>query len=225
MDGVEAMNQIAVVSIGYGSSEMLTEESKRIVLGTETLILRTKRHPIVQYLELHEKSYETLDSFYENSDSFDMLNRNAAEFIIQKLQSANVCYCVNDPLNDSIVSQLKALLHATEQIIIVPGISYAQVCLSACCALGGARIYSAEEFLQKPVSPSENLLITELHSRECAGECKLHLLEYMPEETTVKFVSGIESNGKTKVQDILLYEMDRIKKYDHLCAVYIPAVS
>ena len=67
------------------------------------------------------------------------------------------------------------------------------------------------------------MLITEIDKAELAGDVKLWLSELYPEEMKIAFFAPSEKFPR-KVQLIPLYEMDRQKKFDHTCCIYVPAV-
>ena len=136
-----------------------------------------------------------------------------------------LCYCVSDPAFDGTVFALERLKPNHAALRILPGVGLGERCLALVeRRQGGARIYAAEEFLQSRVSPEEPLLLCEVHSRVCAGACKLRLAALMPETMTVSFLTGDPETGELERKDILLTELDRQPAYDHLTAVYVPPV-
>ena len=220
------MNRLTIVTLGTGAEMFLTRGAEKALKEAQRVVLRTGRHPMKRFLEAEGIAYETLDVLYDQYEDFDLFNKAAASKLLAMCKDAPVCYAVSDAAFDTTVSAIQQQKPAGADVIILPGVSHAQRCLSMLEShQEGLRLYTASSFLTARVSPNEDLLLTELHSRECAGDCKLKLLELMPEEMEITFFTGNEETGDMTSKTILLYELDRQKQYDHLTALYVPGVS
>ena len=219
------MHQLTIATLGTGGEMFLTRGVERALREAQRVVLRTARHPMAQFLTSEGIAFETLDALYESCEDFDLFNQQAAKTMLSLCKETSVCYAVSDASFDTTVAAIQQLKPSSAKVVLLPGVSHAERCLSLLDNHADAlRLYTAEAFLPARVSPQEDLLLLEVHSRECAGECKLKLLELMPEEMTVTFITGNEQTGELKSKKIALYEMDRQKGYDHLTAVYVPAV-
>ena len=219
------MQQLTIVTLGTGGEMFLTRGVERALRQAQRVVLRTERHPMAAFLKAEGIAYESLDALYDACEDFDQFNRRAAQHVLSMCRETPVCYAVSDASFDTTVAAIRREKPATARVEILPGVSHAERCLSLLDSHADAlRLYTAEAFLPARVSPQEDLLLVEVHSRECAGECKLKLLELMPEDMQVVFITGNEQTGELKKQKIALYEMDRQKTYDHLTAVYVPSV-
>lgn len=219
------MERLTVVTLGTGAEMFLTRGAERALKEAACVVLRTGRHPMKRFLEAEGIAYETLDALYDACEDFDAFNAAAAERLWTLCRETPVCYAVSDAAFDTTVAQLQRVKPKGAKVEVLPGVSHAQRCLALMEQhQEGLRLYSAEAFLDTRVSPCEDLLLTELHSRECAGECKLRLLELMPEEMEIAFFVGNEETGELTKKTIPLYELDRQKQYDHLTAVYVGGV-
>ena len=217
---------LTIVTLGTGNEMFLTRGVEKALRNAGQVVLRTERHPMVQFLQSEKIAYESLDAFYDECDDFDVFNRAAAVRLLSMAKEKDVCYAVSDASFDTTVSAIQRLKPRDAQVVVIPGVSHAERCLSLIENHRDAlRLYAAETFLPSRVSPEEDLLLVELHSRECAGECKLKLMELMPEEEEIIFISGNEKTGELKQSKIALYELDRQKHYDHLTAAFIPGVE
>ena len=204
----------------------LTRGVEKALRNAGQVVLRTERHPMVQFLQSENIAYESLDALYDECDDFDVFNRAAAVKLLSMAKESDVCYAVSDASFDTTVAAIQRLKPRDAQVVVIPGVSHAERCLSLIENHRDAlRLYAAETFLPSRVSPEEDLLLVELHSRECAGECKLKLMELMPEEEEIVFISGNEKTGELKQNKIALYELDRQKHYDHLTAAFVPGVE
>ena len=220
------MATLTIVSLGSGGEEFLTRGTDRLLHEAKQLVLRTERHPMAEYLRSEGIQFETLDSLYEDCDDFDMFNKAAAVQLLTLLKQGDVCYAVSDAAFDYTVFTLQRLKPRETDVRILPGVSIAERCLALVdrdsCAV---RILTASEFGSYRLTPQEPLLLCEMHSRECAGDCKLKLMQLMPEEMTVSLITGDEKTGELRREDISLTELDRQPHYDHLTAVYVPGVD
>lgn len=220
------MGKITIITLGSGDERYLTKEGDAVLRCGHRVVLRTQRHPIAAYLRREGVAFETLDSLYEECETFDAFNQAAAAALLADAKDGDLCYGVSDPAFDGTVFALERLKPQDVALGIIPGAGLAERCLALVNRQqGGVRIYAAEEFLQSRVSPEEPLLLCELHSKVCAGECKLRLTALMPEDMTVSLLTGDPETGELARRDIPLLELDRQAVYDHLTAVYVPPVS
>lgn len=220
------VERLTIVSLGTGAELFLTRGAEHALREAKKLVLRTERHPMKSFLEKNHIAFETLDGLYDECEDFDAFNQAAAVKLLALCQESPVCYAVSDASFDTTVAAIQRLKPRGAEVVILPGVSHAERCMALVEAHQDAvRLYTASSFLHARVSPQEDLLLMELHSRECAGDCKLKLLDLLPEETSVVFITGNEKNGELKKNCIPLYELDRQKAYDHLTAAYVPCVA
>lgn len=219
------MAVLSVVSLGTGSAEYLTRGGEAALRSAKQVVLRTGRSPIAAFLTEQGLSFETLDSLYEQCEDFDAFHQAAAVTLFSRLKEGDLCYVVGDAAFDGTVFALQKLKPREMELRIVPGVSLADCCLSLVKRQGGhVRILSACELEDSRLLPDEPLLLCELYSRECAGDCKLKLMELLPDELPVTLLTGREEDGSLQAKEIPLMELDRQPSYDHLSAVYIPEV-
>ncbi len=219
------MERLTIVTLGTGGEFFLTRGVERALREARSVVLRTGRHPMASFLQKEALAFDTLDSLYDECEDFDTFNRAAAVKLLSLCEKNPVCYAVSDAAFDSTVSTLQRLKPRGADVLVLPGVSHADRCLAMLeTASASIRLYAASEFLGARVSPEEPLLLMELHSRECAGECKLKLMELLPEEVGVILFRGDEQTGTLEKTELPLYELDRQPAYDHLTAVYVPAV-
>ncbi len=220
------MNKLTVVTLGTGGEAYVTRGAERALRQAERVVLRTGRHPLAGFLQKEGVAFETLDSLYEECGDFDTFNRAAAVLLLSLCEKGPVCYAVSDAAFDNTVMTLERLKPREADVEVLPGVSHADRCLAALSLRSPSiRLFAASEFREARVSPAEPLLLCELHSRECAGDCKLRLMELLPEEAQVIFFSGNGETGELEKRPIPLLELDRQEAYDHLSAAYVPAAA
>ena len=218
------MKKVTVIPLGTGNERLMTLEAVECLRSAKRLVLRTERHPITAFLQREGIAYTSLDSLYEECEDFEVFNRVIAVRLMEMSAVEDVCYAVPDPAMDASVMAFSRLKVREQPLEILAGVSHGARCLAMLGLRNPAiRLVSASEFVDARVSPGEALLLCELHSRECAGECKVKLLELLPGELPVTFFTG-DDRGELKALSIALCELDRQKVYDHMAACYIPAV-
>lgn len=219
------MNIITILSVSTGDTRLLTLDSLDALKSARKIILRTDRHPIARWLADNELPFQSLDDLYERADTFDAFNQAAARAVLNEAAEGAVVYAVADAAMDSTVSAL--LLYAEERgkLVILPGISHADRCVAmAQAAIQDVRLTSAESFLlADDLNPAISCFLSELHSRACAGACKLKLMRLLDDQTQVLFFDG-NSDGQLHMRSVPLFELDRQERYDHLTAcLYLAA--
>lgn len=212
---------IIVVSMGPGDPDLLNMKTQRILRESGSLILRTGRHPLTSWLRDNCISFSTLDFLYEESDDFDVLNHNAAEFLIRQAKAGPIVYAVPDAATDSTV---RILLHEKPEsvsAVVIPGVSLYDSYLSSALFLlqdSAMTIVPAEELsVSFRYDPNTSLLVTELDNPILAGQVKLFLSDMLGDEHYVFLIP----NDKGPVS-IPLYELDRQNGIDHRSAVLVP---
>lgn len=212
------MYKITVVALGPGAKDYLTLGAVDALQKADKLVLRTNRHGVAKYLEEQGLAFETLDRLYEQSEDFDVLSKNAADFLLELAQKSPVCFGVADPRADAIVQQLTQ--KAGERIAILPGVGLDAPLLASVPDIKPVLVSDAVSLevsdAQRPVC------ITEIASREIAGECKLQLLEYFDADSPLIFFSPGEG-VKRKSMLTTLEELDRQRRYDHTCGALLLA--
>lgn len=210
------MHKITIVALGPGARDYLTLGAVDAMKKAKQLVLRTARHGAAKYLEEQGIAFETLDRLYEESEDFDALRDKALESLLALAEKAPLCFAVADPKADTIVHAL--LKDHGEQLVILPGIGLEAPLLAnrpdihpvLVSEASGLRVHDA----QRPVC------ITELASRELAGECKLQLLEYFDTDCSVLFFTQGEGQTRHSVQ-IVLEDLDRQPRYHHTCGALV----
>lgn len=215
------MYALTIASVGSGNAQDLTLRLTD-ALHTGKLILRTKHHPIESYLKDEQLEYESLDGLYDTTEDFDEFNRKAAQRVWKACEESPVCYVVSDAAFDTTVDAIQKTLPANQKMFQIAGVSHMSRCLALIGKVSeGLQVFSAEDFLKARYAPQQALLLMEVHSAVCAGECKLKLMSMLSEESTVILVTGNGKTGDLTACEIPLYELDRQSDYNHLTAVYV----
>ncbi len=212
------MFDIQVIALGPGSRDLLTLGALEALRSARQLVLRTERHGVAKYLASLGVGYDTLDALYDSSEDFDTLAETAAEELLRRAERAPLSFAVAEPASDTIV--LRLLDRAGERVRILPGVGLEAPFTAARPGLEGLLAMPASSLRvydgQRPVC------LTELASRELAGQCKLALLEYYDADSTLYFFPPGEALPR-RVTQTTLEELDRQPRYSHTCgALLIP---
>lgn len=210
---------ITVLTLGPGSPDLLTAESAQ-KLQNGNLYFRTARHPVAQALQKKQVPFESFDSLYDQFEDFDELHHEIAARLLKAGSETDLIYAVPDPSTDASVHLLRT--QDQIQVRILPGVSLSSYYLSNLpqpfSPSSSVCTCSAMDFVSP--NPDCDLLLTELHSRQLAGDVKILLCDLYDEETSVVlFSSDLHSPAV-----IPLYTLDRQKSYDHTTAVFVPSV-
>jgi len=210
------MKDITVFTLPAPDALTLAQRSALNAAGR--LFLQTAKHPSAKALDALELKYETMDDLYETAADFDALNAAVADRLI------NAGGCVYVATGRIERSQLPAILEAARRcgaaVRLLPSLSAGSVAFPG---RESGVSYSAHD-LPEQIDPEQNIVIEEIDSQAAAGEAKLLLGEYCPDESTV-LLASVQGNGAYASRDIKLYELDRQDKYDATTVLYVPRTS
>lgn len=207
------MHTITIVQLP--APDALTISQQKALKSGLPLYLQTEKHPsakVIQSMNLYSIS---MDDLFETAEDFDALNNAVAE----RLCSAGDCvYIATGNIQNS---QLPAIRNAAQAcgstVHVLPNLTAGEV---AFADKDRAVCISAHD-LPGEIDPEQNYIVDEIDSRMPAGESKLFLSEFYPDEWTVT-LAAIDKNGNYQTREISLCELDRQSKYDATTIVYIP---
>ena len=205
------MNRITVVGVGLEIGQ-LTFAAAEALTGGARVILHTDRIGCAKWLNEKGIPFDALDELYESIEDFDEHAQKAAEHVMEAAQVSDVVYAVYDVRDRSVYALNR--LGVRMEVIAGPSVEGALL-----AHLDGAtRMLEASDWERFCLSPMDNALVRELNSRELASEVKLKLMECYPDETRCLVLMGDGSVARAP-----LYDLDRLKGYDHRCCALIPA--
>lgn len=180
----------------------LTQAAWDAVLHAKTLYLQTTEHPSAKPVLDAGLPFVSMDDLYESAADYDALN----DAIAARLVSGEDCvYAV---MGDGCFAQLPAIGTAAKRrgfrVDVLPGVSYAK---AAFPSVQDAAIFTART-LPNRLDPDVPLLVQELDNPIIAGEVKLVLSEYYPEEWPVTLAT-LQPDGHYAFRTFALSELDR----------------
>ena len=206
------MGRITVIGTGF-EEKHLTLEAVELLQSGAKVLLHTGRCGCAEWLARRGIPFETLDELYEQCEDFDEHARLAAEAVCRAAEAGDVVYGVFDVRDRSV----SALLGLRSDASVVPG----PPTEGALMAYAGdsVQLLEASDWENYVLSPARSALVRELDSRELAAEVKLKLMEVYPEESEALVWIG---GGLARTP---LYNLDRLKGYDHRTCVLAPAIN
>ena len=206
------MGCITVIGHGYEAGQ-LTLEAAELLQSGQKIILHTERCGCAEWLRERGIAYAALDALYERCEDFDEHAREAAAAVRAAASEGDVIYGVFDVRDRSVSELLKS---DEREVRIVAGPPAEGALLAR--AAGPVQLLEASDWAQYALSSARSALVRELDSRELAGEVKLRLMEVYPEESSIFVRFGDGGIARTE-----LYNLDRLRGYDHRTCALVPA--
>ena len=205
------MGKITIVGVGL-EADQLTFAAADALKGNAQVLLHTGHIGCAEWLRGENIPFETLDYLYDECEDFDQHAAMAADAVQKCAESGDVVYVVYDVRDRSAVE----LAGRDHKIRVIAGVPVEGALLARLD--GATRMLEASDWENFRLSAQENALVRELNSRELTSEVKLKLMECYPDETRCFLLSGDGS-----VARVPLYDLDRMKSYDHRSCALIPA--
>ncbi|GAA0126285.1 nucleoside triphosphate pyrophosphohydrolase [Clostridium senegalense] len=219
---------IKIVGLGPGAKEALTIGTLELLKDSENVFFRTEKHPNVEYLKSLGVNFNSYDSAYENSESFDEVYKSIADDIINKHNSLkDIVYAVpGHPLvaENSVTLLIEKCEELKIDYEILPAVSFVDAVMESLKLdpINGIKIIDAFDIKNQILDKRVGLIITQVYNKFIASETKLALLEYYKDETEIYFVRAAGVKGLESIRKIKLYELDRQEDIDYLTSIYIP---
>ncbi len=207
------MQTITIVSIPAPAA--LTLAQQQTLTSGMPLFLQTEKHPSAQVLHDLHLAYTAMDDLFDASEDFDSLNLAVAKRLCD---AGNCVYFATGSIQNS---QLPAIrLEAQARNIHVAVLPHLRAGAVAFPEREAAFVLSAHD-LPEQIDPEQSCVIEEIDSRIVAGEAKLLLSEYYPDESRV-LLASIGNEGLYRPREIALCDLDRQKSYDATTILYVP---
>lgn len=222
--------RIIIAGLGAGAPGDLTLGAWKALKSSPRILLRTGRHPVVEWLGREGIAFITFDSFYEQAHSFQEVYARIAEAVLQEARNQSVLYAVpGHPLvaEDSVRLILERAEEEGLQVELLPAVSFLDAVFSALRLDPGSGLQVLDGLLlqQRPPLPARPTVITQVYSRLIASEVKLSLLELYPPEHPVTVIRAAGVPGEERVEKHPLFEIDRLDWVDHLTSLFLPEIG
>lgn len=221
---------LVIVGLGPGDPGMLPLDVWKYLNSGYPVYLRTAIHPTVQWLEKQSIKFTSMDHHYQKSETFDEVYAGIAKEILEATQKGPIVYAVpGHPMvaEESVALLLEKSAQLGVETKVVPAMSFLDA-MSATLKLDpckGLYIVDALSMDQQKPEPKVATIVTQVYDRITAGETKLTLMEFYPDEHLVTVIRAAGVPGEERLQQIPLFELDRIDWIDHLTSLYIGPVE
>ncbi|MDF2522274.1 MAG: mazG, partial [Clostridia bacterium] len=224
------MKKIVIIGLGSGDYKQLTLSAIEQLKAADVLIMRTEKHPTVDYIRSLDISFTTCDDIYDTQQTFEDTYSMISERVMKSCKEGEtLVYAV--PGHPLVAEKSVELLlkNAKEgfQVEIIPAVSFIDSILTALRidpAYGLKIIDGLSLDVQKPDFNCGNI-ITQVYSKFVASEIKLKLMELYQDDIEIYMIRAAGVKDLERIEKLPLYEMDRIDWVDYLTSVYIPPVT
>ena len=218
--------RLTVAGLGPGDAGLMTRDTWARIETAGHIVLRTRIHPTVAALDAAGISYETYDAFYEEAEDFDELYEWIADDLIVRAGRADVLYLV--PGSPFVAERTVQLLRekaaaADLPLTMLPAMSFLEPLFAA---LGidpvrGVSIIDALDEEAAAAPPAQDLISTQVYSRETASDLKILLMEHYADTQDVIYLHHLGLPDEC-IRRIPLFEVDWQEDIDHLTTLFIP---
>ncbi len=226
------LDGIYLVGLGPGNPNQLTLEAWEILNAAEEIWLRTKQHPTVAKIptktELH-----TFDEIYETAESFLAVYEKITAEVLRLAQERDyVVYAVPGHPFVAEEAAVRIAVQAAEmglKCTVVEGLSFLEPTFSALKVDPFPEMMITDavtlQTMYHPSFPADRpALIGQVYSQQVASDLKLTLMAVYPDEFPVRLVHGAGTQDE-KVEDLMLFEIDRSDEIGLLTSLYLPALG
>ncbi len=221
---------IIIVGLGPGDPGMIPLKVWEVLSSGSPVYLRTAVHPTVDWLREKGITFRSFDQHYQNAETFEEVYRTIASDLVAAAGRGTVIYAVpGHPMvaEDSVRLVLDLAEQAGLTTKVLPAMSFLDA-LTASLRLDpckGLHIVDALRLDEYRPYPEVGTVVTQVYDRITAGETKLNLMEYYPDEHRVTVVRGAGIPGQERIEQVPLFELDRLTWIDHLTSLYIPPLA
>lgn len=223
---------ITVVGLGSGDPDRLTLGSLKRLQEAEERYVRTKDHPVVDWLEETGVHFTSFDEVYEAKADFPAVYEEIASRLLARAKAGqegeHIVYAV--PGHPQVAEATVKLLRerCPEQGILLDIIGGESFLDEAFVRLGfdpieGFLLLDASEVRGEAIDPRRHTLIGQVYDQITASEVKLGLMELLPDDYPVVVGHALGVAGQERIEQVPLFELDRMTGYGNLSLVYVPA--
>jgi len=223
--------KIFIVGLGPAGMDYLPLRNLKILKEAARLFYRTNKHPLLPELEKEGIRGKSLDHFYQEGNSFEEVYQKIVSFLLQEATGGDLAYAVpgNPAVGEKTVEVLKAAApQQGVEIEILPAMSSLDLIwptLGIDPLKEGVVVLDAQEEEFRKINPFLPQVFLELYSPFVAGDLKLNLMRFFPDEHQVVLLNALGVKGEEKIRKIALYELDRQKDIDYLTSLYVPPLT
>ena len=222
--------EIILAGLGPGDPSALPGAVLEELAAEGQTWLRTEIHPAVARLKEQGIKFNTFDHLYGIAADFEHVYRQIAENIMAAGRTGRVVYVVpGHPLvaEESVRLILEGAKKEGIAVRIIPAMSFLDALFVSLRIdpVSGLHLVDGLRLDRQWPDPGTGTVVTQVYSQLVASDIKLSLMEYYPGEHRVTVIRAAGVPGKEKLEEVPLYEIDRLSWLDHLTCLYIPPLA
>ena len=210
-----------------GTPKTYGNASKEAILKADRLYFQTLRNPCVNWAAALRPDGISMDDLYEKTEDFHQLHQAIAERLLEE-PGRDVVFAVPGRGIEG-TELIKYIVEEADRRGIgvrrIPGVGYAQSALSNCPSLTGeCEVCAAASLADRRIDVTLPLAVEEFDAKLLAGEVKLRLTEYYPDDWPV-YLASMDEDGEYAHKQIALYELDRLEGISVTTVLIVPPVA
>ena len=214
--------RVTIVGLGPAGSNLLTPETLAAIESAPASILRTRRHPAAEALQVTM----TCDDLYEAADTFEDVYAAVVERVVTAATEAgHAVYAV--PGSPLVLERSVDHLRRDDRVEVelLPAMSFLDV---AWARLGidpveaGVRLVDGHLFATAAAGERGPLLVAHCHNQRVLSDIKLAVDD--PGDEPVVVLQGLGTDDE-RVFEVAWADLDRDVDADHLTTIYIQSLA
>lgn len=224
---METQGRITVVGMGPGAVGHISQEALILLKESPLVFLRTRIHPVVEWLQGEGVEFSSFDYLYEQMSSFHEVYAGICREVIKAAGQGPVVYAVpGHPLvyEESVRLILETAEEEGLKVLIYPALSFIDAILSSLriSTRQGLQVLDGLSLSEQGPAITSQVIVTQVYNSFVAADVKIDLLEYYPPEHPVTVVQAAGVPGLERIERLPLWKLDRLDWFDHLTSLYLP---
>ncbi|MEP6756423.1 MAG: nucleoside triphosphate pyrophosphohydrolase [Chthonomonadales bacterium] len=217
---------ITIVGLGPAVAGGMSMAARDALRAAKWLYLRTRIHPAATELAADGIRFETFDTFYESSQSFEQVYAKIVDRIMEMSERYEITYAVpGHPLvaEESVRLLLIGAKRSGIETRIIGSSSFIEPTLSALgwSITDGLVMLDALTLQPRQLNPDQAQLIYQVYDQSTASAVKLQLMQRYPDDWVCKLVTSAGDPDLERVEEVELHRLDRLP-VNHLSSLFVP---
>lgn len=221
------MGKIFIIGLGPGNVDSLTLGAIKRINSGDKNFLRTEKHPTIDYFKSHQISYKSYDYIYDSEDEFVRVYEKIVDELIKESSIyGDINYYV--PGNPMVAEKtVEILLKKDIEIEIISGMSFIEPLIELVKRdpIHGLKIVDGTTFNSQIVDINSDMIITQVYNQRILIDLKIILSEIYGDDFYIWVIHRAGIEGEEEVNNIPIYQLDRIQEVGHLTSVYLPKIE